>query len=87
MAELTIADPLTREPLPCISENGTITGVILDIDRFHRWSRLVEQAAEEDVREAELLSQSPAFRALIEKGLEEVKAGQTRPWREVFNEL
>jgi hypothetical protein len=47
----------------------------------------VEQEQVEEAREAVLLAQSPAFRRLVERGLAEVKRGNTRPVRELFDEL
>ena len=87
MNEKEIADPLTHEALPCISEKGAVTGVILDLDRFQRWARIVQQVVAEDEWEAEMLAQSPTFRTLTEKGIEEIETGQTHPWQEVFDEL
>ena len=47
----------------------------------------VEQEQVEEAREAMLLAQSPAFRRLVERGLAEVERGNTRPIRELFDEL
>ena len=47
----------------------------------------VEQEQVEEAREAMLLARSPAFGRLVEHGLAEVKRGNTRPVRELFDEL
>ena len=47
----------------------------------------VEQEQVEEAREAILLAQSPAFGRLIERGLAEVERGNTRPVRELLDEL
>ncbi|GAG14168.1 unnamed protein product [marine sediment metagenome] len=47
----------------------------------------VEQEQVEEAREAMLLAQSPAFGRLVERGLAEVKRGNTRPLRELLDEL
>jgi len=47
----------------------------------------VEQEQVEEAREAVLLAQSPAFGRLVERGLAEVKQGNTRPVRELLDEL
>jgi len=47
----------------------------------------VEQEQVEEAREAMLLARSPAFGRLVERGLAEVKRGNTRPVRELLDEL
>lgn len=47
----------------------------------------VEQEQVEEAREAMLLARSPAFRRLLERGLAEVERGNTRPVRELLDEL
>jgi len=47
----------------------------------------VDQEQVEEAREAMLLAQSPAFGRLVERGLAEVKRGNTRPVRELLDEL
>ena len=47
----------------------------------------VEQEQVEEAREAMLLARSPTFRRLVERGLAEVKRGNTRPVRELLDEL
>ncbi len=47
----------------------------------------VEQEQVEEAREAVLLAKSPAFGRLVERGLAEVKRGNTRPVAELLDEL
>ena len=47
----------------------------------------VEQEQVEEAREAMLLAQSPTFGRLVERGLAEVRQGNTRPVRELLDEL
>ena len=41
----------------------------------------------EDHRETVILSQSREFKKLVKKGLDDVKAGRVKPWKEVWDEL
>jgi hypothetical protein len=41
----------------------------------------------EDHRETKILSQSPEFKKLVKKGLEDIKRGRIKPWKEVWDEL
>ena len=41
----------------------------------------------EDHRESRILSQSSEFKKLVKKGLEDIKAGRIKPWKEVWDEL
>jgi len=47
----------------------------------------VEQEQVEEAREAAVLAQSPAFGRLVERGLAEVRRGNTRPVGALFDEL
>jgi len=41
----------------------------------------------EDHRESRILSQSSEFKKLVKKGLDDIRAGRTRPWKEAWDEL
>ena len=41
----------------------------------------------EDYKESRILSQSAEFKKLVKRGLEDIKAGRTKPWKEVWDEL
>jgi len=47
----------------------------------------VEQEQVEEVREAVWLAQSPAFKRLVDRGLAEIKHGNTLPARKLLDEL
>jgi len=38
----------------------------------------------EDHRETRFLAQSAEFKKLVKRGLEDIKAGRTKPWKEVW---
>lgn len=41
----------------------------------------------EGYRETKILSKSAEFKKLVKKGLEDIKAGRTKPWKEVWDDL
>jgi hypothetical protein len=41
----------------------------------------------EDHKETKILSRSPEFKKLVKKGLEDIKAGRIKPWKEVWDDL
>jgi len=84
---MTVKHPLTQEPLPVIFEQGRPQAVILDLRQFEQIVEALDPVAHTDEEEAALLAQSPAFQRLIERGLNEMKAGRGRPWRDFIAEL
>jgi hypothetical protein len=84
---VTLEHPLTREPLPVIFEHGQPQAVILNIAQFTQIVDALDPVARTDEEEAAILAQSPTFHRLVERGLNEIKAGQGRPWRDFVAEL
>ena len=68
-----------------IDEKGNATAVILPIESYKKIVALLEDFGER--METKLLSQSPEFKKLVKRGLEDIKLDRTRPWREVWDEL
>ena len=87
MSKTVLKDPITKEPLPVIIEEGKPKAVVMEIKRFKAFIKLLETMNEEDIREANLLAQSPPARAAIKEGLDAIKQGKVRPWREALGGL
>ena len=68
-----------------VDDKGNPTAVILPIEDYRRILILLEGV--EDHRETRILSQSPVFKKLVRKALEDIKSGRMKPWKEVWNEL
>ncbi len=68
-----------------VDKKGNPTAVILPIKDYKKMLFILEEA--ENQKETKILSESPEFRRLIKKGLDDVNSGKTRPWKEVWNEL
>jgi len=68
-----------------IDEKGNATAVILPIESYKKLVAVIEELGER--KETNLLSHSPEFKKLVKKGLEDIKLGRIRPWKEVWNEL
>ena len=68
-----------------IDEKGNATAVILPIESYKKIVAILEDFG--DQIETKLLSQSPEFKKLVKRGLEDIKLDRTRPWREVWDEL
>jgi len=68
-----------------IDEEGNATAVILPIESYRKIIAILETL--EDHKETKILSQSVEFKKLVEKGLEDVKSGRIKPWREVWDGL
>lgn len=68
-----------------IDDKGNPTAVILPIEDYRKILNLLEGV--EDHRETRILSQSPEFKKLVRKALEDIKSGRIRPWKEVWNKL
>ena len=68
-----------------VDEKGNPTAVILPIKDYKKILSILEEV--EDHREAKILSQSPEFKKLVKKGLEDIRAGRIKPWKEVWDDL
>jgi PHD/YefM family antitoxin component YafN of YafNO toxin-antitoxin module len=68
-----------------VDEKGNPTAVILPIKDYKKMLSVLEEV--EDRRESKILSQSAEFKRLVRRGLEDIKAGRTKPWKEVWNDL
>jgi len=68
-----------------VDEKGNPTAVILPIKEYKKMLSVLEEV--EDHRETKILSESAEFKKLVKKGLEDIKAGRTKPWKEVWDEL
>jgi hypothetical protein len=65
-----------------VDEKGNSTAVILPIKDCKKMLSVLEEI--EDHRESKILSQSAEFKKLVKRGLEDIKAGRTKPWKEVW---
>ena len=68
-----------------VDEKGNPTAVILPIDEYKKILSVLEKV--ENHRETGILAQSAEFKKLVKRGLEDIKAGRTKPWKEVWNDL
>jgi PHD/YefM family antitoxin component YafN of YafNO toxin-antitoxin module len=68
-----------------VDEKGNPTAVILPIKDYKKMLSILEEV--EDHIESKILSQSTEFKKLVKRGLEDIKAGRTKPWKEVWNDL
>ncbi|MFO7600136.1 MAG: hypothetical protein R6X27_10060, partial [Candidatus Desulfacyla sp.] len=68
-----------------VDEKGNPTAVILPIDEYRKMLSVMDEL--EDHRESRILSQSSEFKKLVKKGLDDIRAGRTRPWKEAWDEL
>ena len=68
-----------------VDEKGNPTAVILPIKQYKKMLSVLEEI--EDHRETKILSQSAEFKKLVKRGLEDIKAGRTNPWKEVWDDL
>jgi PHD/YefM family antitoxin component YafN of YafNO toxin-antitoxin module len=68
-----------------VDEKGNPTAVILPIKEYKKMLLVLEEV--EDHRETKILSQSAEFKKLVKRGLEDIKAGRTKPWKEVWDDL
>ena len=76
--------PLVNEQY-IVDEKGNPTAVILPIKDHEKMLSVLQEI--ENHRETKILSQSPEFKKLVKKGLEDIKKGRMRPWKEVWDEL
>ncbi|MFZ0449788.1 MAG: hypothetical protein WAL98_11155 [Desulfatiglandaceae bacterium] len=68
-----------------VDEKGNPTAVILPIKAYKKMLSILDEV--EDHKESRILSQSTEFKTLVKKGLEDIKAGRIKPWKEVWDEL
>jgi hypothetical protein len=68
-----------------VDEKGNRTAVILPIKDYKKMLSILEEI--EDRRESKILSQSTEFKKFVKRGLEDIKAGRTKPWNEVWDDL
>jgi PHD/YefM family antitoxin component YafN of YafNO toxin-antitoxin module len=75
-----MAPPVNEQYI--VDEKGNPTAVILPIKEYKKMLSVLEEI--EDHRESKILSQSAEFKKLVKRGLEDIKAGRTKPWKKVF---
>jgi antitoxin (DNA-binding transcriptional repressor) of toxin-antitoxin stability system len=68
-----------------VDEKGNPTAVILPIKEYRKMLSIMDEV--EAHRESRILSQSSEFKKLVKKGLDDIGAGRTRPWKEAWDEL
>jgi len=68
-----------------VDEKGNPTAVILPIKDYKKILSLLEEV--EDHKETKLLSQSAEFKKLVKRGLEDIRAGRIKPWKEIWDGL
>jgi len=66
-------------------EKGNPTAVILLIKDYKKILSVLEEV--KDRRESKILYQSAEFKKLVKRGLEDIRAGRTKPWKEVWDDL
>ena len=65
-----------------VDEKGNPTEVILPIKEYKKILSVLEEV--QDQRETKILSQPAEFKKLVKRGLEDIKAGRTKPWKEIW---
>jgi hypothetical protein len=78
-----MAPPVNEQYI--VDEKGNPTAVILPIKAYKKMLSILEKV--EDHRETKILSQSAEFEKLVKRGLEDIKAGRIKPWKEVWDDL
>ena len=68
-----------------VDEKGNPTAVILPIESYKKILAILDEY--EDHKETRILSQSAEFKKLVKKGLDDIKLGRIKPWKEVWDEL
>jgi len=68
-----------------VDEKGNPTAVILPIKEYKKMLSVLEEI--KDHKETKILSQSAEFKKLVKRGLDDLRAGRTKPWKEVWDEL
>jgi len=77
-------DPSVNEQY-IVDENGNPTAVILPIKEYKKMLSILDEL--NDQKESRILAQSSEFKKLVKKGLEDVKAGRIKAWKEVWDDL
>ena len=68
-----------------VDEKGNPTAVILPIKDYKKILSILEEV--EHHKETRILSQSSEFKKLVKKGLEDIRAGRIKPWKEIWDGL
>ncbi len=68
-----------------IDERGYTTAVILPIESYQKILKMLRDADEKV--EDQVVLQSPEFKRLVEKAMDDINMGKTSPWKDVWNEL
>jgi hypothetical protein len=68
-----------------VDEKGNPTAVILPIKDYKKILSILEEI--EDHKETIILSKSAEFKKLVKRGLEDIRAGRIKPWKEIWDEL
>lgn len=68
-----------------VDEKGNPTAVILPIASYKKILDVLDEA--EDHKEIKILCQSEEFKKLVKKGLDDVKLGRIKPWKEIWDDL
>ena len=63
-------------------EKGNPTAAILPIKDYKKIPSILEEI--EDHKETIILSKSPEFKKLVKRGLEDIRAGRIKPWKEIW---
>ena len=87
MAKIAMRDPITQRQLPVIMEHGKPKAVVIDIERFNMLIKLLGMMNEENIKEADLLSQSEVAKVAIDRGITAIKEGKIKPWRQALEEI
>ena len=65
-----------------VDEKGNTTAIILPIKEYKKMLSVLEEV--ENHTETKILSQSAEFKKLVKRGLEDIRAGRTKSWKEVW---
>ena len=65
-----------------VDEKRNPTAVILPMKVYKKILSVLEEV--DDYRETKMLSQSAEFKKLVIRGLQDIKAGRTIPWKEAW---
>lgn len=87
MPRQIMRDPITKESLPVVTQDGKVRAVLIEMEKFEEMVRRLEMLSTQDMEEAEILSRSSAFHRLVDQAMQEVKEGKGRPWRDVHEEI
>lgn len=82
-----LKDPISHEVLPTIFEGDEPKAVIITVERFKALTTLLESLSPDADKEAQILAQSPTFKRLVERGVQEIKEGKLESWRDTFDAI